>query len=74
MDPTPKLYPLGGHYIGAANKRAVWTGEYRQPKRGEWYLSGAIPAAYQAPNDLTTPFHILRLVNIRTIPAREEII
>lgn len=42
--------------------RAVWTGEKRPPKRGEWYLSGAIVEAYRAPNDLSTPFHIARLV------------
>ena len=33
---------------------------------GEWYLSGAIPEAYKAPNDLSTPFHILRLVRVET--------
>lgn len=37
------------------------TGEFRCPRKGERYLSGAIPAAYRAPNDLGTPFHILRL-------------
>lgn len=42
--------------------RAIKTGEFRNPKRDEWYLSGAIPSAYKAPNDLSTPFHILKLV------------
>ena len=27
---------------------------YRPPKAGEYYVSGAIPEAYQAPNDLTS--------------------
>lgn len=33
---------------------------YRAPKKGEHYVSGAIPAAYLAPNDLTTPYHVVR--------------
>ncbi len=46
--------------------KAVYTGEKRPPKKGEWYLSGAIVGAYLAPNDLTTPYHIARLVKVRT--------
>lgn len=34
------------------------TGEFRPPKRGEYYLSGAIIAAYRAPNDLDTSYWI----------------
>ena len=30
---------------------AIYTGETRPPKQGEWYLSGAIIEAYRAPND-----------------------
>jgi hypothetical protein len=37
-------------------------GEFRTPLRGEWYLSGSIPAAYCAPNDLTGEYHILERV------------
>lgn len=44
--------------------QAVKTGEFRNPKRGEWYLSGAIPEGYKAPNDLSSPFHILKLVKV----------
>ena len=36
------------------------TGEFRAPKKGEYYLSGAIPQAYRALNDLTQVYHILR--------------
>lgn len=46
------------------NIRAVKTGEFRNPKRGEWYLSGAIPEGYKAQNDLSSPFHILKLVKV----------
>ena len=42
--------------------RAVWTGDKRPPKRGEWYLSGSLIEAYVAPNDLTQPHYIARLV------------
>ena len=41
---------------------AVWTGEKRPPKAGEWYLSGAKIEAYRAPNDFTSEYHIARLV------------
>ena len=47
--------------------RAVYTGEKRPPKQGEWYLSGAIVEAYRAPNDLSTPYHIAKLVKIQPI-------
>jgi hypothetical protein len=42
--------------------RCVATGEFRAPKKGEWYLSGAIIAGYKAPSDLSYPFHIAKLV------------
>lgn len=35
---------------------------YRAPKKGEFYLSGAIVEAWQAPNDLSTPYHIVEKV------------
>ena len=49
-----------GYYV-----RATLTGEKRAPAKGEWYLSGARPMAYMAPNDLSTEFMICRLVVIR---------
>jgi hypothetical protein len=33
--------------------------DFRAPKKGEWYLSGAIVEAYQAPNDLTDEYQIV---------------
>lgn len=44
--------------------RAVLTGAYRAPKKGEWYLSGCYPRAYRAPNDLSDEFQILALVPV----------
>lgn len=55
-----KRYPSGEpHNRGSFEM----TGEKRPPRKGEWYLSGAIPAAYRAPNDLSTPYIILEPVN-----------
>lgn len=74
----PKTYPLGdtptADETGKASFRerftgrfrAVATGEKRPPRKGEWYLSGAIIAAYRAPNDLSGDFHIARLVRVET--------
>lgn len=46
---------------------AQWTGEMRPPLQGEWYLSGSPIDAYLAPNDLSSPFPIAKLVRIRTV-------
>lgn len=54
------LYPSGEHRLTPELYR--WTGEKRPPRRGEFYLSGAIVEAYRAPNDLDTPYHIAVLV------------
>ena len=42
------------------------TGEYRQPMKGEWYISGAIPEGYKALNDLSVCHQIGRLVEVKT--------
>ena len=42
-------------------KLFVRTGEFREPKAGEFFLSGAIPEAYKAPNDLSTSYNIMQL-------------
>lgn len=48
------------------NFRAYFTGETRCPKKGEWFLSGAIIEAYKAPNNLTTPYKIAKLLLTET--------
>jgi hypothetical protein len=68
------LYPLGdlpgyAHGIRSALFRAEPTGEHRPPRAGEWYLSGAITAAYRAPGDLSTSYHIARIVPVEIVPA-----
>lgn len=47
--------------------KAVATGEKRCPKAGEWYLSGAIVEAYRARADLSTPYHIAKLVKVERV-------
>jgi hypothetical protein len=56
-----KTYPIAATEKKQSGVRAVKTGEFRPPKAGEWYLSGAIPEAYRAPNNLSTSFYIVRL-------------
>lgn len=38
------------------------TGEYRRPRKGEWFLSGAVVEGYHAATDLSTAYHIAVLV------------
>lgn len=59
-------------YMPNRNIKAVMIGRIRPPKKGEWYLSGAIPTAYRAPNDLTTSYHIMKLVRVETITTVTE--
>lgn len=51
---------------GSIGLVAISIREFRSPKRGEWFLSGAIPEAWRAPNNLTTPYQILELVIVET--------
>lgn len=54
---------------------AVATGDVRCPKKGEWYLSGAIVEAYKAPNDIPSKYQIAALVQIETkIETRVKIL
>lgn len=38
--------------------------EYREPKKGEWYLSGAVSQAYKAPNDFSSKYWIAELKGV----------
>jgi hypothetical protein len=55
----PKLYPGEWDHLHG-KRRYIRTGEYRPPRAGEYYLSGAVPTAYRAPNDLSDHFYIMR--------------
>lgn len=41
--------------------------DFRPPKKGEYYLSGAIVEAYRAPNDLGDSFLVVK----KTVKARQ---
>lgn len=70
-----KLGKIGDRTIGGAEcfyrKIAV-----RHPKKGEYYVSGAEPMAYLAPNDLTScylivvPTHYARSATVPGEPVR----
>lgn len=73
---TGPLPSFGGGATVKGTRRqikAVWTGEKRCPRKGEWYLSGARIGAYRAPNDLSTEFHIARLIQTKTVRVETEI-
>ena len=42
---------------------------FRPPLEGEWYLSGAVVAAYRAPKDLATPYWIVTPLPVRRSPV-----
>lgn len=66
-------FPWGNPFQpGRPGLAAVKIREKRAPKAGEWFLSGAIPEAYKAHNDLDTEFHILRLARIETTTTSRE--
>lgn len=73
-----KYYPLGDRVpiVGASeqrNYRARYAGEFRAPKKDEWFISGAIPQAYRAYNDMTTPYYIARIVKVKMHTYYEEV-
>jgi hypothetical protein len=58
-----------GKYVAA-----IRTDDFRAPRKNEWYLSGARPVAYRAPNDLGIRFRIMRLVAVeRTTTVHDRI-
>jgi hypothetical protein len=65
-----KTYPIADRLALAAllkkKIKGIATNEFREPKKGEWYLSGAPVECYQAPNDLTMKFRIAKLVVVTT--------
>lgn len=57
----PRLF-FQGKQLFRNQIQAIYAGEKRQPRKGEWYLSGNPVEAYHAPNDLHGVFHIAQLV------------
>jgi len=65
MNRVRTLYPLANEYRWNSGPRwyVELTGEFRPPRKGEWFISGAaIPEGYQAPSDLTIYYHIGRKI------------
>ena len=54
------IYPgeLFGSVVRGKKEMYYATGEFRAPKAGEYYLSGAIIEAYRAKNDIATKYWI----------------
>ncbi len=46
-------------------RHTVTTGEFRAPKKGEWFVSGAIPEAYRALRDMEQEYHIAVPVSMK---------
>lgn len=62
-EPTPE--DLAGLKLeDSVGVRAVATGEFRAPRKGEWFLSGSYVEAYRAENDLTTSYNIAKLIYV----------
>ena len=40
---------------------------YQRPRKGQWYLSGAIATAYKAPNDLGMTFLVIEPLRKKTL-------
>ena len=66
--PSDKANLPGDHIGNRRYLRAIRTSEFRAPRKDERYLSGAVPMAYRAPNDLTSAYRIMELV----VVAKEE--
>jgi hypothetical protein len=60
-----KTHFYGGTYLLWNPQAFVKTDEFRNPKKGEYFLSGAIPTVYKAYDNLNQPYWIMR-------PATEE--
>jgi len=50
------------------------TGEYRKPKKREYFLSGSVIEAYKAPNDLSSQYHIAEPVIAQISSEIKEVI
>lgn len=66
---TKHAYPGERTFVvGARPQWYRWTGEKRLPRKGEFYLSGAIIQAYEAKETLSTPYHIAVPVEVIGCP------
>ena len=73
-----KFYPIASsNSLARPVRKSDWrvkpTGEFRPPRAGEWFLSGATIEGYSTYVDLATPAHIGRLVRVKTITTVVEV-
>ena len=66
----PAHFPYEGMHADDLSRTAVKTSEFRAPRKGEYFLSGALPIAYLAYNDMSTRYRIMRLVARDSLPGR----
>jgi hypothetical protein len=62
-----------GEAFSPPNLMGKLTGEYRPPKAGEYYLSGAIPEVWKAGADLRSSYYVAKLVKVRRVTRIEEV-
>ncbi len=64
-----KAYPLKDYHPLERKLKlgAVWTGEFREPRKGEWFLSGSDVEAYHAKSDMSTAYHIAKVVHVTIV-------
>ena len=74
-----KLYPLGDSHQNARfgymrnlqhgdpTVMAINSYKFGCPKKGQWFLSGAQPTAYKAPNNLSTAYWIAKIVQVEKV-------
>lgn len=55
----PKVLPFSGGTVIKHGWHTIEVVGFRPPRKGEYYLSGAIPGIYQTQNDLTMPFLVV---------------
>ncbi len=63
------VYPGESFWRPGQRKHYVKTGEFRKPLKGEFYLSGAIPLAYQALADCCSEYHVMREATAQELKA-----
>jgi hypothetical protein len=42
------------------------------PRKGDWYISGAIPMAYRAPNDLSSSYMVVAPTHFAKLVTKHE--
>jgi len=56
----PMVLPFSNYKLVSPNFCEYEVIGFREPKKGEWYLSGAIIETHQAPNDLSGKYWVVK--------------